>query len=110
MSGKITLRAMNNELFQFQFKTTNGQSIFSGEPRPTKNRALEDANAFRRGVLEDGRYAVFRDRQGRFYFSFLGESGETLGMSVPFPTPEGLGKAIAALKTGAPQADLDDLT
>jgi len=110
MPGKITILSMNSELYQFQFKTLDGESIFSGEPRATKILAMEDANALRRGVQEDGRYAVSRDRHGRFYFAFLGESGEPLGVSARYPTPEGLGKAIAALKACAPLAALEDRT
>ena len=110
MSGIITLRTVNNDLYQLQFKVRNGESIFLGEARATREQARQDVDALRRAVLEDGRYAVYRDRRDRFQFTLLGDSGEPLGSSVPFLSPEDLGKAIAELKRGAPQAVLEDLT
>ncbi|WP_243358686.1 YegP family protein [Fundidesulfovibrio terrae] len=108
MPGKITIVASDQELYRFRYQSQSGESILEGAPRPSKSRALEDADAFRRGVSEDGRYHVSRDLNGRFYFHFLGECGEELAVSAAYPTPEGLGQAIALLKACAPKAALDD--
>lgn len=108
MSYKMIIHAVEPDAYQLRFVTSDGDSILKCEPRQSKSRVLEDAEVLRRGVLEDGRYAVQRDSQGRFAFNFLGELGEPMGVSALFPTPEGLGKAIAALKAEVPQAVLLD--
>jgi uncharacterized protein YegP (UPF0339 family) len=110
MFGEITIRLTKREMYQILFKARGGESILAGEPRPTKRHALQDAAALRRGVLEDGRYLVARDPKGRFYFHFIGDFGEILAVSPSFSTPECLGRAIAALKSEAPQAALIDHT
>ena len=110
MFGLIIIRLTSREQYQVLFKTSDGESILTGEPRRAKQDAIRDAAALRQGVLEDGRYIVGRDSEGRFYFHFLGDSGELLGISTSFSTPECLGRAIAALKSEAPQAALIDHT
>lgn len=108
MTGKMIIHVVDSDAYQLQFTTCDGENILSCEPRQSKSMALEDAEVLRRGVLEDGRYAVQRNAQGHFAFSFLGESGESIGMSALFPTPEGLGRAIAVLKELAPMAVVVD--
>ena len=110
MSARMIIQAMNSDTFRLQFTTPDGDCILECEPRDSKSKAIADAETLRRGVLEDGRYAVQRNAQGHFAFTFLGESGESIGMSSLFPTPEGLGKAIAVLKQMAPMAVLVDNT
>jgi uncharacterized protein YegP (UPF0339 family) len=106
MPGKITILSTSGSTFQFQFRTGSGERVFSGEPRHSARHAMEDALSLKRSVSEDGRYAVARDAQGRFYFNFIGDDGGSIGVSAPHPTPEGLGRAIAALKKEAPEAQL----
>lgn len=108
MPGKITISSTSNSTFQFQFRTGAGERVLSGEPRDCARRAMEDALALKRSVGEDGRYAVARDAQGRFYFKFIGDGGGAIGVSAPYPTPEGLGRAIAALKNEAPEANVEE--
>jgi len=110
MSAKMIIRAVNSDTFRLQFTTHDGNCILECELRNSKSKVIEDAEMLRRGVKEDGRYAVQRNAQGYFAFKFLGESGEPIGMSALFPTPEGLGKAIAVLKQLAPMAVLVDNT
>jgi len=110
MSAKMIIQAVNSDTYQLRFTTHDGDCILECEPRKSKTKAIEDAETLRRGVLEDGRYAVQRNEHGHFAFNFLGETGETIGVSALFPTPEGLGKAIAVLKQLAPMAVLVDNT
>jgi uncharacterized protein YegP (UPF0339 family) len=110
MWGKITISASGQDLYRFSYETQAGEKLLEGPPRASKNLALEDAASFRRGVAEDGRYHVSRDQGGRFYFHFLGECGEELAVSPAYPSPEGLGQAIALLKECAPGAELLDLS
>lgn len=108
MHEHISITATKPDNYQFLFRSIDGDPILTGAPRPSKAKALEDAEALRRCVLEDGCYAVARDGQGRFYFHLMGDSGEILGVSAAYPTPEELGKAIAALKAFAPRAEVVD--
>ena len=108
MPGHISITTTKQDNYRFLFRANNGVPLFTGEPRPSKAKALEDAETLRRCVLEDGCYAVARDAQGRFYFHLMGDRGEILGVSAAYPTPEGLGKAIAALKACAPRAEVVD--
>jgi len=110
MPAKMIIQAVNPNAYQLRFTTVDGDCILQCEPRNSKSKAIEDAETLRRGVMEDGRYAVQRNEHGHFAFNFLGEAGETIGVSAPFPTPEGLGKAIAVLKQLAPMAALVDNT
>lgn len=110
MPGKIKITATDRQSYQLYFQTLGGERILAGVPRTDKGQVIEDAAAIRRGVEEDSRYAVVRDARGRFSFHFIGECGECLAVSQSYSTPEGLGRAIAALKAQAPQAGLDDLT
>jgi len=110
MTAKMIIQAVNSDTYRLRFTTHDGDCILECEPRNSKSKAIEDAETLRRGVMEDGRYAVQRNDQGHFAFNFLGESGEPIGMSALFPTPEGLGKAIAVLKQMAPMAVLEDNT
>jgi len=110
MPGNITITTTPQQRFHFMYRTQEGESILTGEPRPSKDRALEDAAALRRCVLEDGSYAVSRDPKGHFFFHLIGERGEVLGVSPTYSTPEGLGKAIAILKACVPLAEVVDNT
>lgn len=110
MTGKMIIQAVDSDAYQLCFTTDDGESILECEPRKSKTRAIEDADTLRRGVKEDGRYAVQRNDKGHFAFNFLGDSGETIGVSSVFPTPEGLGKAISALKELVPLAEIVDNT
>ncbi|MFP5222371.1 MAG: YegP family protein [Acidobacteriota bacterium] len=110
MTGKMIIQAVNSDAYQLRVTTCDGECILECEPRQSKTKAIEDVETLRRNVKEDGRYAVQRNGQGHFAFNFLGESGETIGVSSVFPTPEGLGKAISALKELVPLAELVDNT
>lgn len=107
-TGSIIIRTTRQGHYQFQFLSGEGECLLSGEPRDSRDRAMKDARALRGCVPDDGSYAVSRDGQGRFFFHFMGDRGEVLGTSGRYPTPEGLGRAIAALKADAPQALLVD--
>ncbi|MFZ5427966.1 MAG: YegP family protein [Thermodesulfobacteriota bacterium] len=108
MPGHISITTTRQDNYHFLFRSTDGAPLLTGEPRTSKAKALEDAETLRRCVLEDGCYAVARDAQGRFYFHLMGDRGEILGVSATYPTPEGLGKAIADLKACAPRAVVID--
>jgi len=109
MPGTIFITATDRNLFRVQYKSSEGEQLLEGAPRDSKSRALEDAQALRAGVVEDGRYHVARNQDGNFFFHFLGECGEHLAVSPAYSNPEGLGRAIAIIKTCLPIAPLLDL-
>ncbi|MFP5238996.1 MAG: hypothetical protein ACLGQW_04110 [Acidobacteriota bacterium] len=105
MSVALTIAAVEDQGYRL-ILTHAGRQLLFGPVRPEHSEALSDAEALRRAVAQDGRYRMERDGSGGFRFRVLGETGSTLAVSTPHPTPYSLGQAIATIKELLPQVEL----
>ncbi|HPE15335.1 MAG TPA: YegP family protein [Oscillospiraceae bacterium] len=120
MAGKFILARGRSGRYQFSLKATNGQIIASGGPFPSleacrncvervrryARAATEDQTAPGFQALDDPKYEIYLDGEGRFRFRLRAEDGEVVAAGDAYKAKASCRNGIDAIGRNAPDAML----
>ncbi len=107
---KFTLFRGSNYQYYFNLKARNGERILNSEAYITKQGALAGINSVKANAPFDIRYNRKNSVDGKYYFTLHASNGETIGVSETYNSIQGRENGIAAVKSDAPTAPVEDLT
>lgn len=110
MHSRFVLKSSGNQ-YTFKLKTAGNQEIILTSERYThKSSALEGIAAVRACADSEDRYRRRRSRSGQSYFVLRGYNGKIVGTSAMYSSRSARDAGIAAVRTHAPRARVQDLT
>jgi uncharacterized protein YegP (UPF0339 family) len=107
MSSRYVLVASGDQ-YLFNLKAGNNEKVLTSERYTTRASALVGIAAVRANALIDARYDLRMSRSDEPYFVLRGGNNEVIGTSEMYSSSSARDRGIAAVKTSAPQAPIDD--
>jgi uncharacterized protein YegP (UPF0339 family) len=99
-------RSFFNNEYYFRLKSSNGETILSGEGYKTKQACLEGIESVRVNSCYDSLYKR-KDAHGNFTFTLVAGNGEIIGKSENYISIYAREKAIDAIKNTAGSANVE---
>lgn len=96
--------------FRFRLKGGDGKILLVSEGYKAKASANNGIESVRKNAAEDARYERKETASGKLMFNLKSSNGQVVGTSEQFADQAALDAGIAAVKSGAPGAALDDQT
>jgi uncharacterized protein YegP (UPF0339 family) len=96
--------------YMFTLQASNGQVLLTSERYKTKAAAVAGMESVRRNSVAEGRFVRRRATNGSAYFVLQTGNGEVIGTSETFASDADLDKAMEAVRNGAPDAELRELS
>lgn len=110
MAGKFQLKKSTNGQFHFTLKSGNGEPLLTGEIYTTQAGAENGIESVKTNAPDDNRYERKTSTNGQPYFVLKAANGEPTGRSETYSSQSAMESGIAAVKTTAPGASIEDLT
>ena len=110
MAGKFELNRSTDNQFYFNFKAANGQTILKSEPYLGRLGAKSGIALVKSNVANDSNYERRISHRNEPHFVLRMANGQIIGTSEKCSSILAMEKKIAALKTNAPDAEVEDLT
>lgn len=110
MAAKYVLKKASNGEYMFHLKAGNGEVILTSERYVSKAGAENGIAAVRRNSPYDARYDRRTSVRNEPYFVLKAENGEIIGKSEMYSSTTARENGIAAVKSAAPTATVDDQT
>jgi len=108
MSLKFEITKSDGGEFFFKLLNTDGRTLLRSEGYKAKASCTNGIESVRRNAGDDKRYAPLTASDGRPYFNLTATNGQIIGTSPMFADAAACAAAIAATKTGAASATVDD--
>ena len=108
--AKFSLSKRSNGEFQFNLVAGNGEKILHSEGYTGKDGCLNGIESVRKNSQDDARYAREVAKNGKFYFNLKAANHQIIGTSEMYESEGSRENGIAAVKTAAYSAELDDTT
>jgi len=102
---EITLR--KNKEFQFNLKTSNGQTILSSEGYARKANCIKGIESVKVNSEEDKRFDRKKSKSNKFYFNLKSINGKVIGTSEMYESERAMENGIKSVKTNAKGASVD---
>jgi uncharacterized protein len=96
--------------FHFTLRAANGEKVLSSETYNSKASALTGIESVKVNAPNDSRYLRKVSAAKEPYFVLIAANGEPIGTSEMYSSESARDNGIAAVKTAAPTATLDDRT
>lgn len=96
--------------YYFRLRSTNGETILSGEGYKTKQGCLNGVSSVKTNCPYDSRYDRRISTNSQYYFVLKSSNGEIIGISELYTTTYNRENGIKAVKLDAPLAPVEDLT
>ena len=109
MSARYVL-SQSGAQYRFVLKAGNGEIILNSERYTAKASALDGIKAVRANAPFDARYVRKNASNGSPMFNLKGGNGEIIGTSETYSSDSARERGIAAVKSHAPGAAVDDQT
>lgn len=110
MAAKFELKKSRNDKFLFNLLGDNGQALVTSEMYEAKASALNGIESVRKNSAEEKRFELLSAKDGASYFSLKATNGQVIGSSPMYASAALRDAAIAAVRSGAAAAQLDDQT
>lgn len=110
MAAKFELYTDTAGQFRFRLKAANGEIILVSEAYKRRPSAEKGIASVRKNAPQDARYERKESVSGKPMFNLRATNGQVIGTSELYSSADAREKAIAAVKTTAPTARVDDLT
>jgi uncharacterized protein len=108
--GQFVITKRTNGEFQFNLKAGNRQTILSGEGYSTKPNCENGIESVRKNSQDDNKYDRKTSSNGKAYFNLKATNGQIIGTSEMYESESARDNGIAAVKSNAPDATVDDQT
>ena len=108
MSLKFELTKSEKGEFYFKLINADGGTLVRSEGYNAKASATNGIESVRKNSTEDGRYELKEASDGRPSFNLKASNGQVVGTSPMFKDAAARDAAIAAMKSGAGAAKVDD--
>jgi len=96
--------------YRYRLKARNGEIILHGEGYTSKQNCLNGIDSVKRNSPLDERYERKTAVNGQYYFVLKASNGEPIGVSETYTSTTACENGIAAVKSTAPTAPIEDLT
>lgn len=106
--GQFVITVRTNGDFQFILKSSNGRTILCSLGFSTISECQNCIDSVRRNSLDDSKYDLQTNANGKFYFNLRATNGQTLGMSGMFESESTRDEVIVSVKRYAPNATVID--
>lgn len=107
--GKFEIYTDKRGEFRFRLKSSNGQTILTGEGYKAKAGCTNGIESVRKNSSDDGRFERLVSKGGSPYFNLKASNGQIIGNSEMYSSTSGMENGIASVKKNAPDAKVDDL-
>jgi uncharacterized protein len=107
MSSRYVL-VTSGDQYLFNLKAGNNEKILTSERYTTRASALGGISAVRANAAHDERYDLRLSVSGEPYFVLRGANNEVIGTSEMYSSASAREHGLAAVKSSAAQAPLDD--
>lgn len=108
--GKFEIYNDKRGEFRFKLKSSNGQTILTGEGYKAKAGCTNGIESVRKNSADDGRFERLVSKGGSPYFNLKASNGQVIGNSQMYSSNSGMENGIASVKKNASDAKVDDLT
>ena len=108
--GKFVITKRANGDFQFNLKAGNGQTILSSEGYSTKSACTGGIVSVKTHSQDESKFDKKESSNGKPYFNLKASNGQIIGASEMYESTSARDSGIAAVKSNAPDAAVDDQT
>lgn len=108
MAAKFELYKDNAGEFRFRLKAGNGENILASEGYKAKASCVNGIESVKKNCLEEKRFEIKEQSNGKPYFVLKAGNGEVIGKSQAYSSKDGAENGIASVTSNAPGADVDD--
>lgn len=108
--GQFEIFRRKNGEFQFTLKATNGETILTSSGYMTKDSCKKGIESVRRNSTDRSKYELIESKGGTAFFNLHAANGRIIGVSEMYKNTDSRDKAIASVKSNAPQARIVDLS
>jgi uncharacterized protein YegP (UPF0339 family) len=108
--GKFVITKRANGEFQFNLKAGNGQTILSSEGYSTKSACTGGIESVKTNSQDESKFDKKESSNGKPYFNLKASNGQIIGASEMYESTSARDSGIAAVKSNAPDAAVDDQT
>ncbi|GJL93812.1 MAG: hypothetical protein DHS20C05_02170 [Hyphococcus sp.] len=108
MAGKFELYKDNGGEFRFRLKAGNGENILASEGYKAKASCENGIASVKKNSVDDGRYEIKEQSNGKPYFVLKAGNGEVIGKSQAYESEASCKNGIESVKNNAPDASVDD--
>ncbi|HMP91556.1 MAG TPA: YegP family protein [Phnomibacter sp.] len=104
--AKFIVSTRSNGEYQFKLVAGNGQTILVSEGYNAKASCLSGIESVKKNAGDDNRYELLTSSNGKPYFNLKASNGQVIGTSQMYASEETRATGIAAVKEGAPDAEV----
>jgi uncharacterized protein len=108
--AKFQLFSGKDGQFYFRLRADNGEPILASEGYKQKAGAENGIRSVRENASDDSRYTRETSSAGQPFFTLRAANNEVIGKSEMYSSEEARENGLATVKTGAPDATLEDQT
>ncbi|WP_068803770.1 YegP family protein [Thauera phenolivorans] len=108
MSIKFEITRAEKGEFHFKLLSAEGKTLVRSEGYNAKSSCANGVESVRKNAADDKRYELKEASDGRPYFNLKASNGQIIGTSPMFADAAARDAAIAAMKSGAASAEVDD--
>ncbi|WP_143306168.1 YegP family protein [Chitinophaga vietnamensis] len=108
--GKFVITKSTNGEFRFKLNAGNGETILVSEGYTTKANCENGIASVRTNSQHDERFEKKTAKNGEYYFNLKATNGQVIVTSQMYESAAGRDHGIAAVKSNAPMATVDDQT
>lgn len=108
MSLKFEINKSDGGQFFFKLMNADGKTLLRSEGYNAKASCTNGIESVRKNSTDDKRYAPATASDGRPYFNLTATNGQIVGTSPMFADEAACTAAMAAVKSGAASAGVDD--
>lgn len=94
--------------YYFSLVDTNGHALLASEGYTTAAARQNGIESVKKNATDDKRYDRESSSNGKFYFTLKAHNGQVVGKSKMFETESDREEGIAAVKSGAPHAQVTE--
>ena len=110
MAGKFELYQDKAGEYRFRLKAGNGENILASEGYKAKNSAENGIASVKKNAVDEGRFAIKEQSNGKPYFVLKAGNHEVIGKSQAYESEDSAKNGIQSVMKNAPDAAIDDQT
>ncbi|RTY86211.1 YegP family protein [Flavobacterium sp. GT3R68] len=106
--GKFVITKRSNGEFQFNLKSSNGQTILASEGYATKTSCENGIESVKKNSQDDSKYDKKTSSNGKYFFNLKAINGQVIGNSEMYESASGRDNGIESVKSNAPAATIEE--
>jgi uncharacterized protein YegP (UPF0339 family) len=108
--GKFVITKRLSGEYQFNLKSTNGETILTSEGYETRTNCQNGIESVKRNAIDENMYDRKKAVDGQFFFTLEAPNGQTIGVSELYENESSRNNGILSVKRDAPTAIIQDTT